>query len=314
VPIMVYGLMRLNKAYETETSELRADAKAASTAPIMRRHSVVVLVDDLDAAAARAMQYARTLGANDLRAVHFDLDPWKTELLSEAWTRLGLSRFPLDIIECPDRRVPRAALELAHELTLDHQTELTVLIPRREYTKRWHRMLHDRSSNPIAAALADLQHCSVTIVPYHLGSSSDGHAAPAPTTNIAAAAETIAAVANGILIGTASQHVDTRALPDDRTHIRQLEHRQRAKIAGRVRSLRVQPWSGTPSLEVQLADETGSITVVWFGRRQLEGVRPGTVMTVTGTPGRHHAMTAILNPEYEIISSPAAPEAPAEHH
>ena len=106
---------------------------------------------------------------NDLRAVHFDLDPWKTELLSDAWTRLGLSHFPLDIIECPDRRVPRAALDLAHELTLDRQTELTVLIPRREYMKRWHRMLHDRSSNPIAAALGNLPHCSVTIVPYHLG-------------------------------------------------------------------------------------------------------------------------------------------------
>ena len=314
VPIMVYGLMRLNRAYETESSELKADAKAASTAPIMRRHSVVVLVDDLDAAAARAMQYARTLGANDLRAVHFDLDPWKTELLSEAWTRLGLARFPLDIIECPDRRVPRAALELAHELTLDRQTELTVLIPRREYTKRWHRMLHDRSSNPIAAALADLPHCSVTIVPYHLGSVTETSADTRPATTTADAVETIAAVANGILIGSASQHVDISALPDDRVQIRQLEHRQRAKIAGRVRSLRVHPWSGTPSLEVQLADETGSITVVWFGRRQLAGVRPGTVMTVTGTPGRHHAMTAILNPEYEIISSPAAPEAPAEHH
>jgi hypothetical protein len=314
VPIMVYGLMRLNRAYETESSELKADAKAASSAPIMRRHSVVVLVDELDAAAARAMQYARTLGANDLRAVHFDLDPWKTELLSEAWTRLGLSRFPLDIIECPDRRVPRSALELAHDLTLDHQTELTVLIPRREYTKRWHRMLHDRSSNPIAAALADLPHCSVTIVPYHLGSSTEAAAEPPVGTTVAERADTIAAVANGILIGSASHHVDTSALPDDRTRIRQLEHRQRATIGGRVRSLRVHPWSGTPSLEVQLADETGSITVVWFGRRQLAGVRPGTVMTVTGTPGRHHAMTAILNPEYEIISSAAAPEAPAEHH
>jgi amino acid transporter len=314
VPIMVYGLVRLNRAYETETAELKADAKAASTAPIMRRHSVVVLVDELDAAAARAMQYARTLGANDLRAVHFDLDVWKTELLSEAWTRLGLSHFPLDIIECPDRRVPRAALELVHELTLDHQTELTVLIPRREYTKRWHRMLHDRSSNPIAAALADQPQVSVTIVPYHLGSSSEAQNTPVSAATVTEAAATIAAVANGILIGSASQHVDINALPEDRTLIRQLEHRQRAKIAGRVRSVRVQPWSGTPSLEVQLADETGSITVVWFGRRQLAGVRPGTVMTITGTPGRHHAMTAILNPEYEIISSPAAPEAPAEHH
>jgi hypothetical protein len=210
--------------------------------------------------------------------------------------------------------VPRAALDLAHELTLDHQTELTVLIPRREYLKRWHRILHDRSSNPIAAALADLPHCSVTIVPYHLGSYAEMPEAPSKPATLAEAAESVAATANGILIGTASQHVDTSALPAERTHIRQLEQRQRATVAGRVRSLRVQPWSGTPSLECQLADETGSITVVWFGRRQLAGVRPGTVMTVTGTPGRHHSMTAILNPEYEIISSPAAPEAPAEHH
>ena len=311
VPIMVYGLVRLNRAYETESHELRADAKAAASAPVMRRHSVVVLVDELDAAAARAMQYARTLGANDLRAVHFDLDPWKTELLTDAWTRLGLSRFPLDIIECPDRRIPRAALDLAHDLTIDRQTELTVLIPRREYTKHWHRMLHDRSSGPIAAALADLPHCSVTIVPYHLGSIGEADSATSATP---ASVDRIVATANQILIGAASQHVDTHALPDGRTRICQLEQRQRATVAGRVRSLRVQPWSGTPSLECTLADETGSITVVWFGRRQLAGVRPGTLMAVTGTPGRHHGMTAILNPEYDIISSPAAPEAPAEHH
>ena len=116
VPIMVIGLVRLNKAYETERDELQEDARAAAEAPVMRRHAVVVLVDELDAAAARAMQYARTLTSDDLRAVHFDLDPWKTDQLTDAWQELGLSKFPLDIIECPDRRVPRAALEMAAEL------------------------------------------------------------------------------------------------------------------------------------------------------------------------------------------------------
>jgi RecG-like helicase len=81
-----------------------------------------------------------------------------------------------------------------------------------------------------------------------------------------------------------------------------------------VRSVRVQPWSGTPSLELTLADETGSITVVFFGRRSLGGVRTGTVMAVTGVAGSHHGITAILNPEYDIISTPPMPEAPAEHH
>ena len=175
VPIMVAGLMRLNKAYAREDEELRHDAAAVAAAaakpPMYTRHAVVVLVDELDAAVAKAMQYARTLAPNDLRAVHFDLDGWKTDQLIDSWQRLGMSRFPLDIVECPDRRIARATMELAAELTADATTELTVLIPRREYTKRWHRLLHDRSSGPIAAALAHLPHCSVTIVPYHLGAS-----------------------------------------------------------------------------------------------------------------------------------------------
>ena len=310
VPIMVFGLVRLNKAYEGEHVELQRDAKAAAQAPAMHRHAVVVLVDELDAAAARAVQYARTLGGDDVRAVHFDLDAWKTGLLTEAWQKLGLSKFPLDIIECPDRRVPRAALELAHELTGDRRTEVSVLIPRREYTKRWHRVLHDHSSSPIAAALADVPHCNVTFVPYVLGSGTSSDARFEDLTNSSSAAASTGSPS----VGAASHHVDTIALPIDRTRIRELSERTHCTVAGRVRSVRVQAWSGTPSLECTLADETGSVTVVFFGRRTMGGVRTGTVMSVTGVAGRHHGMTAILNPEYTIISSPSAPEAPSEYH
>jgi len=78
--------------------------------------------------------------------VHFDLDGWKTDLLIESWQAPRSVALPAgNIVECPDRRIPRAALELAAELTADGHTELSVLIPRREYTKRWHRLLHDRS-------------------------------------------------------------------------------------------------------------------------------------------------------------------------
>lgn len=78
--------------------------------------------------------------------------------------------------------------------------------------------------------------------------------------------------------------------------------------------MRVQPWSGNPGLELTLADETGAITVVFFGRRALGGVRTGTVMSVTGVAGHHHGMSAILNPAYTIISTPSMPEAVGEHH
>ena len=310
VPIMVFGLVRLNKAYEGEHQELQRDARAAAQAPVMRRHAIVVLVDELDAAAARAVQYARSLGGDDLRAVHFDLDAWKTDQLIEAWQKLGLSKFPLDIIECPDRRVPRAALELAHELTGDRQTEVSVLIPRREYTKRWHGMLHDHSSSPIAAALADVRHCNVTFVPYVVGARNSD----VTTFLDDSTGRQIDPAATALHLGAASQHVDADALPADRTRIAHMVGRSHSTVAGRVRSLRVHPWSGTPSLELTLADETGSITVVFFGRRSLGGVRTGTVMSVTGTAGRHHGMTAILNPAYTILSTPSLPEAPGEHH
>jgi hypothetical protein len=196
---------------------------------------------------------------------------------------------------------------MAAELVADGRTELTVLIPRREYTRRWHRMLHDRSSNPIAAAMSTLPHCSVTIVPYHLGT---GRAVPVDVGSPAGDSETNGRSSSNF----ASHHFDVGKLPSDRTTIQRLSDRDRATVAGRVKSLRVQPWSGTPSLECTLADETGNITVVFFGRRAVGGVRVGTVMSVTGVAGRHHGMTAMLNPAYTIISSPPAPESPGEHH
>ena len=36
-------------------------------------------------------------------------------MLAEAWRDLGFARFPLEIVDCPDRRITRAALELVAE-------------------------------------------------------------------------------------------------------------------------------------------------------------------------------------------------------
>ena len=307
IPLMVCIVVRLNRTYYAEDVELQEDAQALAEAHTMRSHSVVVLVDTLDAATARAIHYARTLQPDDLRAVHFDLDSWRTSELVEAWGDLGLTRFPLDIVECPDRRMPRAALELAAHTTADHDTDLTLLIPRREYTQVWHRLLHDRSSNAIVAALGDTPHCNVTIVPYHLGRGRPV-AEPAPTLPV-----TMPTTFKPAKTGPAATNVSSTDLPSQRTRIANLDSRQRSTVAGRVRAIRVQPWGGNPALECSLADETGSITVVFFGRREIGGVRLGTIMSVTGVAGEHHGMRAILNPEYTIISTPSAPSKP-DHH
>ena len=51
------------------------------------------------------------------------------------------------------------------------------------------------------------------------------------------------------------------------TPIGDAQWRQRVKVAGRVKAMRIQPWADeVASLELTLADGTGGITVVFLGR------------------------------------------------
>jgi len=169
VPIMVFGLTRLNKQYEAEHRELDRGAKALAEAKVYRRNTVLLLVDQLDISAAHGIQYARTLLPDELRAVHIAIDLQAAEQLVDEWLRLGLTRFPLEIVDCPDRRIARAVTEVVAEALADGNTEVTVLVPRRGYKRAWHRLLHDNTSESIAKAVAQLRHASVTFIPYQLG-------------------------------------------------------------------------------------------------------------------------------------------------
>lgn len=174
IPIFVWVVVRLNHQYEAEKAELEGDAILAATAPILRRHAVVVLVDKIDRTSARAIQYARTLHPDRLWAVHIAVDEIHASELADEWSALALKQLPLDIRECPDRRINRTVLEVVHELAADGDTEVSILIPRREYRSRWHRLLHDHTADGIAKALSDVPHANVTFVPYHLTKTSKG--------------------------------------------------------------------------------------------------------------------------------------------
>ncbi len=309
IPAIVLPLFRLNKQYESEREELARDAGAAAQAPILDRHVVIVLIDALDLAAARAIQYARTLVPDELIAVHFDLDPIRTRELTENWTQLGFSRLALDVIECPDRRIERAAAEVVARYLAEGNTEVTVLIPRREYSRFWHRLLHDHTADDLAETLSNLPHCNVTFVPYHLGGARATHVPRilTPTPRGAEAPEGKTRLRSKIRAREAPAiDLGDMVLPGDRTPIAEVQFRQRVRVAGKVYSVRVQPWSGTPALELTVIDDTGAMTVVFFGRRSLAGVTTGTSIIVEGVVGEHRGKMAMLNPAYQI-QTPATP-------
>ena len=86
------------------------------------------------------------------------------------------------------------------------------------------------------------------------------------------------------------------------TPIGQVQWRQRARVAGRVKSVSLQPSSVSPSLLCKLVDPTGGLTLVFPGRRKVAGIEPGARLVAEGTVGEQGGRLAIFSPDYELIA------------
>jgi amino acid transporter len=292
MPVFVIILLRLNRQYERERSALEHDVPAAATAPILHRHVVMVFVDRLDLAAARAIQYARTLTPDELRAVHFVVDDDAAARLAAEWRRLGLSRVPLELVACPDRRLTRGAVEhVARELS-DGETEVSVLLPDRKYNGLWHRILHDRTAEDIQSEVSKLPHANVTTVPFHF--------------DVWLSEETLAMVPpvhrGRIAEGTDGPGAEAQRPPHDDvstvTAIDAVRWRDRVRVRGQVRSMRVAPQRDVATLECVIDDGTGTLLAVF-----LAGVNVGSRIELVGTAGVHQNRLAILNPSYRLLTT-----------
>jgi amino acid transporter len=299
LPLLVVLLLRLNRQYSAEAVQLEEDVPAAVVAPILRRHVVLVFLDGLDMATARAIQYARTLTPDELRAVHFAIDDIHARELAEQWRRLGLTRVSLDIVDCPDRRLTRCALETVARDLADGETEVSVLLPDRKYRGLWHRLLHDRTSEAIERDVSMLPHVNVTTVPFHFDTRRPAGRAGAAAAARQAASAIRADGGHGSVDGNGSAPAPPRR--EGVTPIADVRFRQRVTVEGRVRSLRVQPLAAAPSIECVLMDGTGALSAVFFGRRSIPGVTTGTRMRVEGMAGESRGRLALLNPTYELL-------------
>jgi RecG-like helicase len=84
--------------------------------------------------------------------------------------------------------------------------------------------------------------------------------------------------------------------------IGEVQWRERVKVAGRVKALRIQPWSEKiQSLELTVVDGTGGITVVFLGRRSIGGVKLGARLVAEGTVAETRNQLALLNPAYQLL-------------
>ncbi len=297
-PLLVFSFIRLNKQYVQEEHELESGVAQASEAPVMRRHAVIVMVDRLDLATARALQYAKALVPDEIRAVHFVLDTRKARELEVEWSRLAAVKIDLEFIEVVDRRLRRAALELVAEALADQQTEVTVLLPRRAYPRVWSRVLHDRTADSIADVISQLPHANATIVPFHVS----GGTSERSKLRIQYRTEEREREQKKGEEGTPEEAAS--GLAPGTTPIGSLPWRTTCKIAGRVKSVRVQSLDAVPSLTARVEDATGGIVLVFAGRRSVPGMEPGRLIAAEGVVGEVGGHLAMMNPEYEFLAAP----------
>jgi len=71
-------------------------------------------------------------------------------------------------------------------------------------------------------------------------------------------------------------------------------------VQGTLRTVTLRPRGGVPALEAELYDGTGTLTVLWLGRRRLAGVYPGRSVVVRGRIGEHEGMRVMYNPRYDL--------------
>jgi DNA/RNA endonuclease YhcR with UshA esterase domain len=59
-----------------------------------------------------------------------------------------------------------------------------------------------------------------------------------------------------------------------------------------------------PTVECSIVDGSRqTLLIVFLGRREVPGLRTGTVVSVEGRIGTHRGQLAVVNPRYEIHSS-----------
>jgi amino acid transporter len=335
-PILVFVLIRLNREYRAEDQVLEniGDRRAAGIAPRQQNYTrrvVLVLVDNIDLATLAALRYARSQRPTSLRAVHFVIDTAKANGLRERWVRFGQD-IPFEMIDTPDRRLEHAAQELVKRETEQPGTQVTVVLPRRGYSALIGRLLHDRTADKIAAAVSRIPNAAATIIPFDVESrvrelemrqaarsaqpsalvEVTGPTAPAANGGAPGGAPARAADADpGQRAGVATLprpddgNKPAIAVPPGRGGVRPLgsvTEPGRVTVEGRVVSIAIRPVEQNSVLAVEVGDGSGTLTALFYGRKQIPGVICGSKVRLQGPAGFKAGRPVMINPLYELIS------------
>ena len=89
------------------------------------------------------------------------------------------------------------------------------------------------------------------------------------------------------------------------TLVADLTPREQVVVAGTLRTVTLRHRAGVPALVAELYDGSGTISIVWLGRRQIVGIEPGRSLKCWGRVSLDHDRPVIFNPRYELLPAGA---------
>jgi len=282
-PILVYVFIRLNRQYRTEATAVEAIGTGQlPDPPNYPRRTVLVLVDGVDLATIAGLRYARSLHPTELRAIHFVIDQVRADDLRKLWLRAD-QRIPLDLVDCPDRRIEHAAGDLVIREASQLGTHVTVVLPRRGYAPLLGRLMHDRTADKIARVTSRIPRSAATIIPFDVtariampkdreqGSRGPGDGSRRGSQTVSADGEVPA-----------------------------LRRRERTEVVGRVHTIEIKPVGQSSILACTITAAGGELTALFYGRTNIPGLGPGSNVRLRGSISSGKTGTVMINPAYEL--------------
>jgi amino acid transporter len=338
--VVIFFTMRgIHQHYANVALELTPDEEAALTLP--SSNISIVLVSKLHRPTLRALAYARATRPSRLEAITVDVDEDETLRLKEEWERSGMP-LPLTVISSPYREITRPVIEYVKRLRRESPHDIvTVYVPEYVLGHWWEQVLHNQSALRLKTRLLYQRGVVVASVPYQLRSATKALAATGKPRDPRASRATLTAVQgtarpNGAALSPEGQRAGetpVRWLTADRdalhaaevraeiteitpqtgpgrcTPIADSEDRQVVDVAGVLRAVTLRPHGTSQVMEADLWDGTGSVSLIWLGRREIAGIQPGRRIVVHGRLTCIRGERAIYNPSYEL--RPTAGERPS---